>query len=188
MTLRIETDKFYTQGGVLAPWYSDEKDKFEPRVKAALEQIRSTEVESSLLRAIEGAGQQVLIVSAPQILDNKCAQADKGEQACKAACYAEVLDVGLLDKKFKQLKEEGKVTANHPGWKEYKKFYFKKDLKSTLTEFSRDIPSSGIFRVWVANLLCACVPLRGTRNIKARRERPGCASSALYRRALECAV
>ena len=137
MTLRIETDKFYTQGGVLAPWYSDEKDKFEPRVKAALEQIRSTEVGSSLLRAIEGAGQQVLIVSAPQILDNKCAQADKGEQACKAACYAEVLDVGLLDKKFKQLKEEGKVTANHPGWKKYKKFYFKKDLKSTLTVFSR---------------------------------------------------
>jgi hypothetical protein len=26
-----------------------------------------------------------------------------------------------------------------------------------------------------ANLLCACVSLRGTRNIKARRERPGCA-------------
>ena len=127
MTLRIETDKFYTQGGVLAPWYSDEKDKFQPTVKAALEQIRSIEVGSSLLRAIEGAGQQVLIVSAPQILDNKCAQADKGEQACKAACYAEVLDVGLLDKKFKQLKEEGKVTDNHPGWKKYKKFYFKKE-------------------------------------------------------------
>jgi hypothetical protein len=33
-----------------------------------------------------------------------------------------------------------------------------------------NIPSSGIFRVWVANLLCACVSLRGTRNIKARRE------------------
>ena len=63
MTLRIETNNFYTEGGGLAPlWLTDEKDKFEPRVKAALEQIRSTEVGSSLLRAIEGAGQEVLIV------------------------------------------------------------------------------------------------------------------------------
>ena len=42
--------------------------------------------------------------------------------------------------------------------------------------------------MWVANLLCACVSLRGTRNIKARRERPGCASPALNQRTLECAV
>src|SRR4029077_3752196 len=40
-------------------------------------------------------------------------------------------------------------------------------MTNCLTEFSRDIPSSGIFRVWVVNLLCACVSLRGTRNIKA---------------------
>jgi hypothetical protein len=52
MTLRIETNNFYTEGGGLAPlWLTDEKDKFAPRVNAALEQIRSTEAGSSLLRA-----------------------------------------------------------------------------------------------------------------------------------------
>ena len=42
-----------------------------------------------------------------------------------------------------------------------------------------DIPSSGIFRVSVANWLCACVSLRRSRNIKAKARKASSAWSAL---------
>jgi hypothetical protein len=92
-----------------------------------LEQLSSSEVGSSLLGEIKGAGHEVLIVKAAGTVGNKCAQQDRGMPACAAACYVEVLDVKLLDKKINQLKDEGKITDNHPGWKKYKKFYFKKE-------------------------------------------------------------
>jgi hypothetical protein len=94
MTLRIEKNNFYSEGGRLAPWLGDEKATFESTVNAALELICSTEVGSSLLRAIEDASKEVLIVKAAGKVGNKCAQPDQGVPACAAACYTEVLNPG----------------------------------------------------------------------------------------------
>ncbi len=127
MTLRIDTNNFYTRGGTLFDRFTEETHKFEPSVKAALAQIRSTEVGSGLIKAIESAGQEVLIVRpAPNVGANKCAQSDKGQQACDAACYQEVLKVELMDKKIKQLQAERKVADDHPAVKKYNKFYIPK--------------------------------------------------------------
>jgi Tn3 transposase DDE domain len=49
------------------------------------------------------------------------------------------------------------------------------------------IPSSGIFRVWVATWLRACVSLGRTRNIKREARKAGGMSSALNHRAGKCA-
>src|SRR5271165_2725229 len=51
-----------------------------------------------------------------------------------------------------------------------------------------DIPSSGIFRVFVANRLRACVSLGRTRNIKARQKSSTCASAALLSAPVEHAA
>jgi hypothetical protein len=200
MTLRIETNKFYSEGGQLATWFSKEKDEFEPRVKAALEQLSSSEVGSSLLGEIKGAGHEVLIVKAAGTVGNKCAQQDKGIPACTAACYLEVLDVKLLDKKIRQLKDEGKVTDNHPGWKKYKKFYLKKAKGGQYEDYIEKLQWGGQNKeIPVEKRLSVEVPIAHKRSphtttdtvrerVGAGRTEPEVRDAAGYVQALQCGL
>ena len=76
-------------------------DGFKAAVNTALEQIRSTEIGPSLLRAIEGTGPEVLILKAGQNVDNTRVQSLQTESACDAACYEQVLSNLKLREKFR---------------------------------------------------------------------------------------
>jgi hypothetical protein len=122
MTLRIST-QIYNGKAQIVPAVGNEADGFEAAVNAALERICSTAVGSSLLRAIEGAGQEVLIVKAGQNTDNTCVQSSQTEQACDAACYQEVLDRLKLQNKIQELITKNMIQQGHPAVLKYMKFH-----------------------------------------------------------------
>ncbi|HET9376151.1 MAG TPA: M91 family zinc metallopeptidase [Chthoniobacterales bacterium] len=124
MTLRIDTTKFRNDQGGFQPWFDAlERGIFQNEVEAALAQIRSTQLGSSLLMDIQGAGKEVAIIRAAATVDNKCVQQDPGLPACDAACYQEVLNVRLLEEKIQQLLKYREITRNHPAVKKYDKFF-----------------------------------------------------------------
>jgi hypothetical protein len=111
MTLRIETTFYCTGVGVQAgvhAWAGADTGKFASTVKGALEEIRSTEVGSGLLTAIDQATNELLIVKAVAPASNGCEQPVAGEQEWNAACYTEVLTTQALFDKINALKRKAK--------------------------------------------------------------------------------
>src|ERR1700676_5580805 len=121
MTLRIST-QFYKGKAQLSP--SDGgADGFESTVNTALDRIRSTEAGVGLLREIEGAAQEVLIVKAGEDVSNTCVQSLQSEPACNAACYLEVLDRSALQAKIQDLITRNKIQQRHPAIQKFMKFH-----------------------------------------------------------------
>jgi Effector protein len=136
MTLRIDGAQIYKGNAQLVPSSGNDADGFESAVKTALERIRSTEVGGSLLSAIEGATNEVLIVKPGQDVGNTCVQSDQSPKACIAACYLEVLDIQSLYNKIGSLTKCGQITAGHPAVKKFMKFYFLKDRGGRMEEYT----------------------------------------------------
>jgi hypothetical protein len=121
MTLRIST-QIYKGKAQLSP--SDtEADGFESTVNTALDRIRSTEAGVSLLREMEGAVQEVLIVKAGNNVDNTCVQSVQTELACDAACYLEVFDHVALRTKIQELIKKNRIQEGNPAIQKYLKFH-----------------------------------------------------------------
>lgn len=114
MTLRTETNFFKDDVGLLLS--NEAKENFQRSVDVSLEQIRSTDVGSSLLGEIAQARHEVVIVRAARSVGNKCRQKDDSTKGRMAACYKEVLKYESLVPKV--LEQE----AQHPARKKFMKF------------------------------------------------------------------
>jgi hypothetical protein len=128
MTLTIDTQRVYKGNQRLVAADANETDGFASAVNEALQLICSTEVGDSLLRAIEGAGQAVLIVKAEKkgggkSQDNACVQSSHTELAYNAACYQEVLNHIKLHEKIQELISRKTITEEHPAARKYRKFH-----------------------------------------------------------------
>jgi Effector protein len=138
MALRISTKIYKGQTQLVDP-VDNEAEGFELAVNKALERIRSTEVGSSLIGEIEGAGPEVLIVKAGTNVDNTCVQSPQTEQASDAACYEEVLNHETLGGKIQKLIYSGTIPKSHPAITKYMKFHYGSDYKTVIGKYT-DVP------------------------------------------------
>jgi hypothetical protein len=122
MSLRIST-QIYIGDAQISPAVGTEADGFESTVNTALDRIRSTEAGASMLREIEDAAQEVLVVKAGNNVDNTCVQAVQTELACDAACYREVFKHLALRTKIQELLEQEKIQEGNPALQKYLKFH-----------------------------------------------------------------
>jgi Effector protein len=122
MSLRIST-QIYIGKAQISPAVGTEADGFESTVNTALDRIRSTKAGVSMLREIEDAAQEVLVVKAGNNVDNTCVQAVQTEPACDAACYREVFKHLALRTKIQELLEQKKIQEGNPAIQKYMKFH-----------------------------------------------------------------
>jgi hypothetical protein len=130
MTLRITT-QIYAGQARLVPATGNEGDGFESAVNSALECIRSISIGAELVRAIESAGLEVLIVKPGKDQSNLCVQSSQTEQACNDACYQEVLDHRQLRTKIQTLISRGTIVPGHAAIRKYEKFHCDSIHKTT---------------------------------------------------------
>lgn len=119
MTLRIADETFNAQRQVVPNQPAD--GAFPQAVQQALELIRASSAGAEMLKEIEQAVPELMIVKAGDKVENKCAQKLDTDPACDAACYREVLDSRLLTDRLEALK----LPREHAAWRKHEKFHGK---------------------------------------------------------------
>jgi hypothetical protein len=84
-----------------------------------------------MLRAIESAGPEVLILKPGPGVSNTCVQSSQTEQACNDACYREVLNSNSLEHRIRELINKRVIEVGHPAAQKFSKFYGKDTTYST---------------------------------------------------------
>jgi len=117
MTLRISAETFTKQRQLMpAP---EREEAFIKATKEALLRIGGCDFGAAMLKDIDQAGSELVIVIAGAGVENMCAQKLDTDAACDAACYQEVLSTETLLQKLKSLN----LASAHPARRKFAKFY-----------------------------------------------------------------